>query len=237
MNSIRTALLAATAMLFSAFGHAATPAAFTIAPLGSVLTVKSQVNGAQRAAQEVYTLTNTGKESSTLEIQVFNWKQTELGDPDLTPTDEFVLYPKTITLKPGQSRAVRVIRREARPIPGAQQYFRVQFREVPRKFDEAEGLQVAIVTRVLVPLVLQDAEFTGEAKLAPVQHPDALHLRNEGSALLKLSSVFCGDVQLAGLVYVMPGEFVKLPGAQCALKRVTVEREVLGQSVHDVATP
>jgi len=224
-----TALTLATS--FWAGAAQASPGVLSIAPLGSTLLVQP----GKKDVQEVFNLTNAGSEDTTFEVQVFGWAQDAVGEPVYTPSDEFLVFPKTLTVRPGKTRAVRLMRRTpGSEDPKAQRYFRVQFREIPRRFGEDnQEVQVALVTRILVPLVLQNGEFKGTPALVARQTPEGLRISNPSEALLKVSSLFCGETRVSGLLYVQPGVSALLPRATCA-QPLRAVREGAPDTQHEV---
>lgn len=224
------------AALFAwALPAAAQQVALSIAPLGSTLLVKA----GDKTVQEVFNLTNSGDGDATFEVQVFSWAQDESGAPVYTPSDEFLVFPKTLTIQPGKTRAIRLMRRATGyAIPDAQRYFRVQFREIPRSFSsgERDEMRISLVTRVLVPVVLQNAAFQGEGELVVRQTAQGLRLANTGAALLKLSSAYCGEERVSGLVYVQPGASVLLANTTCA-QPLRVAREGQEDTSHEISRP
>lgn len=206
--------------------------AFSIAPLGSTLTIKPQ----GRTAQEVFHVSNTGQNEVTLDAEVFSWEQNELGESVYSPTKDFLLYPKTVTIKAGQTRAVRLMRRANLEQPRSQQYYRVQFRELAplvAQGDERDNTEVTILTRVLLPLVVQPENFSEEARFEVLQGKQGLFIRNNSKALVKLSNAYCDGEKVSGLLYVHPGVEALLSGVKCTGK-LKVEREAVGETEHEV---
>lgn len=206
--------------------------AFSIAPLGTTLTIKPQ----GRAAQEVFHVTNTGPADVTLDAEVLSWEQDESGESVYEQTRDFLLYPKTVTIKSGQTRAVRLMRRSTLEAPTSQQYYRVQFRELAplvAQDESRENTEVAILTRVLLPLVVQPDNFSEEARFEVFQGQQGLLIRNTSKALVKLSSAYCGAERVSGLLYVHPGVEALLPGVACKTT-LKVEREAVGETEHEV---
>lgn len=213
-------------------GAFAQSSAFSIAPLGSTLVVKPE----GKQPQEIFSVTNSGTGDVSLDIDVYRWTQDEQGKSDLAPTRDFLIYPKSLVIKKGQTRAVRLIRRSDQGPLDAQAYYRVQFRELAPGFSPSQtsdAAQVAIVTRVLVSLVLQPEGFKEEPTFELRQNAQGLQVHNPSKALLKLSSLTCGQSKLSGLLYVHPGVTAQLPGARCD-SPVRALREGIGETTHEV---
>lgn len=232
LSPLICALALALPSVSMAQGGSVKASAFSIAPLGSTLTIKPQ----GRAAQEVFHVTNTGQSEVTLDAEVLSWEQDEGGESVYGPTKDFLLYPKTVTIKAGQTRAVRLMRRSTLGLPSTQQYFRVQFRELAPLVaadTERENTEVTILTRVLLPLVVQPENFSEQARFDVLQGKQGLLIRNTSKALVKLSSAHCDGQKVSGLLYVHPGVESLLPGVTCKDK-LKVERETDGETEHEV---
>jgi P pilus assembly chaperone PapD len=230
VHLLSAALLGLVALLPAA-AHAQN-SAFSIAPLGSTLVVKPE----GKQPQEIFSVTNSGTGDVSLDIDVYRWTQDAQGKSDLSATRDFLIYPKTLVIKKGQTRAVRLIRRSDQGALDAQAYYRVQFRELAPSFtpsQSSDAAQVAIVTRVLVSLVLQPDGFKEVASFELRQSESGLQVHNPSKALLKLSSLYCGQDKLSGLLYVHPGVTAQLPGTRCDTV-VRALREGIGETTHEV---
>lgn len=225
------AALLCLAALLPAVAHAQN-SAFSIAPLGSTLVVKP--DGKQ--PQEIFSITNSGTADVSMDIDVYRWTQDDQGKSILDPTRDFIIYPKSLVIKKGQTRSVRLMRRTGMVPLDAQAYYRVQFRELAPSFTPEPGgdnVQVAIVTRVLVSLVLQPEGFKEVPTFELAQDAKGMRVHNPGKALVKLSSLSCGEKKFSGLLYVHPGVTAVLPGARCD-EPVLALREGVGETQHEV---
>lgn len=206
-------LVATLCLTVPAFAQS-TGMAVAIAPLGSTLLTGDK----QGALQEVFTVSNSGAALVTFEVELFSWGQDPLGQMVLSETSDFVVYPKALTIAPGKSRPVRLIRRAEAPVnPEGQTYYRLRLREVPQKF-KAEGepeVRVALATQILLPLVVQPKHFKAAPTFSLHRSTEGLRVKNQSTALVKLTGLYCGEKQLSGLLYVQPGISALLPGATC----------------------
>lgn len=206
-------------------------AAFTIAPLGSVLRTGPSV----QQVQEVYTVTNPSKSDLQVEVNVLDWAQNEDGLSLYKESDDFVVYPRQLNIKAGAQRTVRILRKaDAAPV-SAQAFYRVQVRELAKKLElgAMDGSQVFITTRVLVPVIVQPEAFKGVPDVSVSQTAKGLRINNSSSALAKFSELFCGQERIAGLTYVQPGISFLVPDVKCSM--VTVHREGVEPTDYAVA--
>lgn len=211
--------------------QAAPQSAFTIAPLGSVLKAGAML----RAPQETYTITNPTEADLSIETTVYRWEQNDVGESVLVENNDFVVFPHTLNIKKGETRSVRVIRRKEAPQPTGQMYYRVELREMSPKRDllAAEGNQVFVTTRVLVPLVVQPPEFVPAPEFHFSKADNGLRVVNDSQSLVKISEVFCDKERVGGLTYVQPGRSVLLRDMTCA-GNVTVLRENVEPTEYEV---
>ena len=54
------------------------------------------------------TLRNESNETLQFQLSVFAWTQSPLGQMELEPTEDVVFFPTLLTLKPKETRRVRV---------------------------------------------------------------------------------------------------------------------------------
>lgn len=190
----RIALLSAAAMVTPAGASTA----FSIAPLGMQMTVSED----KRQVHDSFTLTNTGSEAVTVGASVLAWSQTAEGENKLAASDDFLLYPRSVRLQAGESKNLRLVRRNTAPTPDTQATYRVQFKELaaaPELMQSESGPQVRIVTRVLVPLVVNRKGFTPENRFSFVKQASGLFVRNDGAGLVKLSRLSCEGQSVTGV--------------------------------------
>lgn len=226
-------LCAAVSLSLSTMATAvAGPSALSIAPLGSTMVAATE----GRPPQEVFNLTNAGTSDATFEVTILKWDQDPEGHPVYSDAPEFLVFPRTLTIKPGATRAVRVMwRPKDAQAPQGQRMFRVQFREIPKAIHDENGelLRVSMVTRVLVPLILEREGFDAQPEFVVRAAAEGLRVHNTGEALLKLSSLWCGDQRVAGLTYVHPG-VAALLGARTCTQPLKAVREGQQDSFHEI---
>ena len=196
---------------------AATPAmaaSLQVSPTGLALAP------AQNA--DVLTLTNDGSEAMRAQVRVFHWTQRD-GTDVLEPTRDIVATPAMLSIAPGASQLVRVVRLAS---PGATEgSYRVIVSELPppKKPGVKVGLQFALEYSLPVFLLPPGAPQTGGYVLQARRAGNALEVSNSGRMHARLSSVsqIGSDGKktelFPGLLgYVLPGQTMRwtLPPAK-----------------------
>src|SRR5258705_10069995 len=95
MKSLR--LVAVT--LLVAWPSFARASAFTVDPL--------QVQLSAKRASQVVTLTNGSATELRFEVKIFKWGHGDAGEMELDPTNDIVVFPTLLTLKPGEKKSLR----------------------------------------------------------------------------------------------------------------------------------
>ncbi|PNS09556.1 fimbrial biogenesis chaperone [Solilutibacter silvestris] len=189
-------------------------ASLQVAPTGLALAP------AQNA--DVLTLTNSGSEAMRAQVRVFHWTQRD-GKDVLEPTHDIVATPAMLSIAPGASQLVRVVRLTP---PGATEgSYRVIVSELPppKKQGAKIGLQFALEYSLPVFLLPPGAPQTGGYALHARRAGNALEVSNSGRMHARLSSLtqVAADgkktVLFPGLLgYVLPGQTMRwtLPPAK-----------------------
>lgn len=203
-RTLRGAALA-VAMLFATLPAEA--ASLQVAPTGLTLPPTQQ--------SEALTLSNSGSEPLRAQVRVFQWTQQD-GKDVLQPTRDIVATPAMLSIAPGASQLVRVVR--LTPPPAEEGAYRVVVSElpVPRKTDGKAGLSFALQYSLPVFLTAGDAPEQGGPVLRARRVADALELSNSGPVHARVSALEHVDTQgqrtmlVPGLLgYVLPGRTMR----------------------------
>lgn len=164
---------------------------------------------------DALTLSNSGSEALRAQVRVFHWTQRD-GKDVLEPTRDIVATPAMLSIAPGASQLVRVVRLTS---PGATEgSYRVIVSELPppRKPGSDRGLQFALQYSLPVFLLPPDAPRTGGYVLHARRTGNALEVNNSGRMHAQLSVVSQIDANgrrtllFPGLLgYVLPGQTMR----------------------------
>jgi fimbrial chaperone protein len=141
------------------------------------------------ARSGVVTLANSGNTPLDFQISVLEWTQEAEGPDRYSPTDEIVFFPKIMTVRPGESRVVRV-GTQASP-PTVERTFRLFVEPLPQRSSEPlpSGANVAISVRFALPVFVKPARPAAAAEIdgATVRTGTlAFTFRNTGNVHVRL---------------------------------------------------
>lgn len=193
------------------------------------------------------TLRNESAEPLRMQVTAQRWAQSLDGDIQLSPTEDLIVFPALLTLKPGEERKIRVA--AAIGFGAVEKTYRLYVEELPPTTTEkSEGAAVRILTRMGVPIFLQPARPHAAALLRDLALSDgrvSFQLANTGNSHFLPSSVIVrgftangssvGDWPLNGW-YVLAGSArafsltLDPPGCErvrSLLVEVTVEQTVI----------
>lgn len=162
------------------------------------------------------TLRNESAEPLRMQVKAQRWAQSLDGDIQLSPTEDLIVFPALLTLKPGEERKIRVA--AAIGFGAVEKTYRLYVEELPPTTTEkSEGAAVRILTRMGVPIFLQPARPQAAAlvrDLALSGGRVSFQLANTGNSHFLPSSVIVrgftasgssvGDWPLSGW-YVLAG--------------------------------
>ena len=153
---------------------------------------------------------NQSQESTTIQVRVFKWRQSN-GRESLEPTEDVVVSPPKAEIAAGATLSIRVVRTAQAPITGEDSY-RLVIDQLPQARDSGRAM-VAMLLRQVLPLFFASAERSNPSvawSIARVDGKLALLARNGGDRRLRVSKVTLtgsggGSVTLGGslLGYVL----------------------------------
>jgi fimbrial chaperone protein len=180
MWKVSPCLLAVVALLHPGETAAAT---YTVNPTRVYLNA--------RAGSALVTLKNESIEPLRMQVKVQRWAQGLDGEMQLSATEDLIVFPALLTLKPGEERKIRVA--TAVPFGAVEKTYRIYVEELPPTTEEkAEGASVKILTRMGVPVFLQPARPQAAALLREVSLSNGrltFQLVNSGNSHYLPSSV------------------------------------------------
>jgi len=156
MWKVSPCLLAAAALFHSGEAAAAT---YTVNPTRVYLNAS--------AGSALMTLKNESPEPLRMQVKAQRWAQTLDGEMQLSATEDLIVFPALLTLKPGEERKIRVA--TSVPFGVVEKTYRIYVEELPpTTAEKAEGASVKILTRMGVPVFLQPAHPQAAALLRDV---------------------------------------------------------------------
>jgi len=149
----------ALALLALTAGAAGAQSAFSVDPL--LIKLDARANNA------VITITNPTAKEIRFEVKAFAWDQAPPnGTMMLTPSTDVVIFPPLVSLKPHTIQRVRVGTTSAQgPIEKA---YRIMIEELPTGAAPVGATQVAVRTRIGVPVFIEPTKVTLSGKIDSV---------------------------------------------------------------------
>jgi fimbrial chaperone protein len=142
-------------------GPQAWAATFTVDP--------TQIFLLNRTGSVLLTLHNESTETLNFQLSVFAWSQSNSGEMQLQPTQDIVFYPPLLTLKPSETRRVRV--GTATNFEVREKTYRLFVEELPPS-DAPKGVRV--LTKMGIPVFMRPAKEVATASLTDVRQQDGM---------------------------------------------------------------
>lgn len=152
------------------------------------------------------TLRNESNETLQFQLSVFAWTQSPLGQMELEPTEDVVFFPTLLTLKPKETRRVRV--GSATPQDVREKTYRIFVEELPPIEKVSDGVRV--LTKMGIPIFVRPVKEVATATLNDLRQED-------GTLQFTLSN--------SGTVHVVP-QSIKVRGL--AGSNTAFDRELEG---------
>ena len=149
----------------------ASAATFTVDP--------TQIFLRNRTGSVLLTLHNQSADSLSFQLSVFAWTQSSTGEMQLQPTQDIVFFPPLLTLKPSETRRVRV--GTATTFDAKEKSYRIFVEELPRT-DAPKGVRV--LTKMGIPIFLRPVKEVATASLTDLRQQNGqlkFTLSNEGT--------------------------------------------------------
>jgi fimbrial chaperone protein len=128
-----------------------------------------QVYLSGKTSSAILTLSNESTETLRFQLSSFGWTQSASGEVELHPTDEIVVFPTILSLKPGEERKVRIGTTAA--VGATEKTYRVFFEELPplEKPQQTPGAsEVRLLTKMGIPVFLEPPKPAPRPRLANV---------------------------------------------------------------------
>jgi fimbrial chaperone protein len=138
----------------------ASAATFTVDP--------TQIFLSGRNGSVLLTLRNESDETLQFQLSVFAWNQSASGQMELEPTEDIVFFPTLLTLKPKETRRVRV--GAATPQDAREKTYRIFVEELPPVDKVSEGVRV--LTKMGIPIFVRPVKEVATATLNDLRQQD-----------------------------------------------------------------
>lgn len=137
----------------------ASAAAFSVSPTRIILSAG--------ASSVLLSLTNESQEPIRLQMRAHAWQQSPDGDVQLGDTEDLIVFPGLVTLKPGEQRNVRVA--FGATVGAVEKTYRVFVEELPSTpAGDAGTSAVRVLTRMGIPVFVQPARIQAVASVRDV---------------------------------------------------------------------
>lgn len=135
------------------------------------------------------TVRNTGDLPLTIQVRLFDWSQPANAGMVLKPTAVLTASPAIVTLAPGTSQLVRVLRRQDLP-SDQEHYFRLLLDELPDASSVSNGA-VQMLSRYSIPVFIAP-RLAGQPELSAVllrcsDGENFINVRNAGAIRARLT--------------------------------------------------
>ncbi len=199
-----------TGALIAALAALALPHCAAASPVAAAMDVAPTTLELKPGAVELFYAANHGPAPITVQIEAFDWSQSQ-GDDTLTPSAQLIASPPMATIAPGARQLIRVM---APPADGAAEgTYRLM---VSQLADDApvEGNAVRILLRFGVPVFAGSGADTPQLDWSATPRDGRLDLavHNSGTHAVKLTAPYLASgatpVKTLGdgsFVYVLPG--------------------------------
>jgi fimbrial chaperone protein len=135
------------------------------------------------ATSGLLTVQNQSSETERLEVSAFAWSQSPTGEMQLAPTQDIVFFPAMLSLKPGETRNVRI--GSVAPSGPTEKTYRVFVEELPPPVNLASPNAIRVLTRMAIPIFQEPTAGTAKPRidgLALNHGKVSFSLANDGSA-------------------------------------------------------
>jgi fimbrial chaperone protein len=149
----------------------ASAATFTVDP--------TQIFLRNRTSSVLLTIHNQSTDTLSFQLSAFGWTQSSTGEMQLEPTQDVVFFPPLLTLKPSETRRVRV--GTATVFDAKEKTYRIFVEELPPA-DAPKGVRV--LTKMGIPIFLRPAKEAATASLTDLHQQEGqlkFTLSNEGT--------------------------------------------------------
>jgi fimbrial chaperone protein len=144
-----------------------------------------QVYLAPDASKSLVTLRNEGSEEGRYQVSAMLWDEDAKAVMKLAPTEDIIVFPTILTLKPGETKSLRV--GPVVPFGPIEKTYRIFIEEMPAPQKVETRATVRVLTRIGIPVFLAptkafedrrvSAELSGKVAAVDVENTGNVHFR------------------------------------------------------------
>ena len=149
-----------------------------------------QVRLTPEESKALVTLRNDGAGETRFEVTAKAWDEDAAKGMVLAPTQEVVFFPTLFTLKPGETRNVRV--GVTVPFGPVEKTYRLFIEELPPPEKPSSSSSVRVLTRVGIPVFVAPVKSLDDVKLSAISVSGgkaSIEVRNRGNEHFRVDSV------------------------------------------------
>jgi fimbrial chaperone protein len=164
------------------------------------------------------TITNESDEPLTMEVDLYNWSQTETGEEQLELSEDIFMSPPVMTLQPRERQVVRLARLSNAP-PPEQLTYRLIAREIlPEPGEDFGGGQVQLALALSLPIFITPRDSMNDVVCAlqnMTPEPPRILCENTGTAYAQLRELQVSSADGQELLKLEAAKYI-LPGAKAS---------------------
>lgn len=138
----------------------------------------------------VLTVANEDKKDLELRVRPTSWTQQANGQDNYQDATDLVVFPRRLTLKPGEKKIIRVGMNDAQS--SSEKAYRVYLEEVaPPEDPNDKSVKLSVLINVGIPVFVTPAQASPNLTATPmvVGNSFKLQLQNQGNAHIRLSRI------------------------------------------------
>ncbi len=142
------------------------------------------------ASKSLITLRNDGAEEARFQITVMLWDEDAKAGMKLSPTEDIIVFPTMLQLKPGETKGLRV--GPVVPFGPIEKTYRVFIEEMPAPQKVETRAAVRVLTRIGIPVFLAPVKAFEDRRLSAIEvgkSGASVDLENTGNVHFRVQTV------------------------------------------------
>jgi fimbrial chaperone protein len=138
----------------------------------------------------VLTVTNEDKKDLDIRIRPASWSQSADGQDKYQDANDLVVFPRRLSLKPGEKKIIRVGLNDAQT--STEKAYRVYLEEVAPPADPNDpSVKLSVLINIGIPVFVTPAQAAPKLSVQPMidNNKLKLQLNNQGNAHIRLSRI------------------------------------------------